>query len=111
MSFTSATLSYVVNATGATTATQIAAIMQALPLVSSSLAELLGVTLTSQVGSAVGNVATLMLGFDISSPTFARRFPSVQNGSGSGPFANLFTGAIRAAVQQPVLAQNPVFTT
>jgi len=114
---TSVSLRYTVNCTGVTTPAEVASIMQAAPLFSASLLELLGCTLTSQIADAIGTTVTLHVVLNISSATFRLRFPSVVSlppgaapSAKCGPFANLMTSVLRNAALHPVLAAQPVFS-
>ncbi len=111
MALATATLVYLANATGPVAAAPLAGAMQAaaLAFLTPNVLELLASTLISAIGDVTGGgQARLTIVLNISSALFQKRFPSVEAG-GAGPFPEHWTGNLRAACNQPVLASTPVF--
>jgi hypothetical protein len=97
------TCAYVINATGALTAAQIATLAPNV-VPPPEFYTLTGATLTSNLAVAVGNVVTYTLVFADTSAQFKQQFPN----SPLSPFWGLLTGPLQAYLNQPVLEQLPV---
>ena len=107
---TAAVLTYTSNPTGVLTAAALATLMQNATLIPASLQEMLGVTLTSQVGSAVGGQAVLTVTLNTTG-AFRTRFPSTYPGSTTyGPLGQILFGRLRAVINQTALASAPAIS-
>ncbi len=100
--YTKVTCTYVVNATGAKTAAQIATAMSSLLVpVPTWISLLFGATVLTDNTTVASNVVTRTIVFTLNS-TFQVRFANA-----TAPFFGIMTGLIRAAINQPVLEGLP----
>ncbi|MHB8563333.1 MAG: hypothetical protein ACYDDA_05175 [Acidiferrobacteraceae bacterium] len=103
------TLVWTANATGALTATQLAAQMAAkwAAMDHSLITVLYDCTIASAVATHALNVATFTVVIDIS-PVFIRMFPNTP--PDLTPFYDLYSAEFLSGILQPVNAQTPVYS-